>query len=30
MNRVVMGMIDTYAIHEVHDLFGLERQKIEW
>lgn len=29
MNRVVMGMIDTYAIHEVHDLFGLERQKIE-
>jgi hypothetical protein len=29
MNRVVMGMIDTYAIHEVHDLFGLERQEFE-
>lgn len=26
MNRVVMGIIDTYAIHEVHDLFGLERR----
>ncbi len=30
MNCVVMGMIETYSIHEVHDLFGLERSKIDW
>lgn len=27
MNRVVMGMISSSSINEVHDLFGLERPK---
>lgn len=30
MNRIVMSMIDTYPIHKLHDLFSLERKKIEW
>lgn len=30
MNRVVMGIIATTSINEVHDLFDLERPKIQW
>lgn len=30
MNRTILGMIDTFAIHKLHDLLGLERPKIEW
>lgn len=30
MNRVVMGMISSSAINEVHDLFGLERPQHQW
>ena len=30
MNRTILGMIDTFPILKLHDLFGLERPKIEW
>lgn len=30
MNRIVMGMVTTTSINEVHDLFGLERPKSQW
>lgn len=30
MNRVVMGMITTTSINELHDLFGLERPINQW
>lgn len=30
MNRIVMGIITTTSINEVHDLFGLERPQNDW